>query len=65
MSPKAVTQRCEQRRPSSCPAAVMPPSCMETPDGKGIAQQVRDLLSVMSDTLSAVLSDHSTPYNTS
>ena len=40
MSPKAVTQRCEQRRPSSCPAAVMPPSCMETPDGKGIAQQV-------------------------
>ncbi|CAL5228534.1 g11688 [Coccomyxa viridis] len=42
MSPKAVTQRCEQRRPSSCPAAVMPPSCMETPDGKGIAQQAGD-----------------------
>ena len=36
MSPQAQPQR----RPSSCPAVVVPPACMETPDGKGIALQV-------------------------
>ena len=50
-SPKAQPQRCELPRPSSCPAAVMPPSCTDTPDGKGTAQQVGqwevDRLSVM------------------
>ena len=64
-SPKAQPQRCELRRPSSCPAAVVPPSCMDTPDGKGIAQQVgqRTVESQPSVMLSAVLVRYATCHS--
>jgi len=49
MSPKSQLPNFEQRRPSSCPAAVMPPLVTQTPDAKGAADQVRE---------------HETPYLT-
>jgi len=42
MSPKSQLPTFEQRRPSSCPAAVMPPLVTKTPDAKGAADQVRE-----------------------